>query len=259
MEQVDEDLAEPLLVAADRRDRRRHVDHEGDALAVGEQPQPLGRFGRDLAEVEQVEDAERAAALDPRQVEQLVDHLDEVAVSTSILPIRSRIRGGTASPAASASRVSVSASRLTVVSGVRSSCDRLSMNSARICWRRRSSETSSITIHRPPLGARRARSTSFGPSAPATRDLAGRRPDLEGRVGDGLDLGVEEGLDERPAEERPGRRPSSAWAAALAPTIRDPSSTVRTPWLERIDECVAILRVAGSAGLELFGPGRAGR
>ena len=54
-------------------------------------------------------------------------------VSTSILAIRSRIFGGIAFPAASASRLSVSASSPTVVSGVRSSCDRLSMNSARIC------------------------------------------------------------------------------------------------------------------------------
>ena len=81
--------------------------------------------------------------------------------------MRSFILAGMASPAASASRVSVSARRLTVVSGVRSSWDRLSMNSARICWRRRSSVTSSRTSHTPP-GDRRDRTTRVGPSASAT-------------------------------------------------------------------------------------------
>ncbi len=54
------------------------------------------------------------------------------------------------------------------MSGVRSSCDRLSMNSVRICWRRRSSETSSSTSQTVPAGIRRPRIDSFGPSAPAT-------------------------------------------------------------------------------------------
>ena len=93
-------------------------------------------------------------------------------VSTSILPIRSRILAGTRGARRSASRASVSASRLTVVSGVRSSCERLSMNSARICWRRRSSETSSRTTQTPPAGERRARTTRTGPSWPRS----GTRP-----------------------------------------------------------------------------------
>jgi hypothetical protein len=59
-------------------------------------------------------------------------------VSTSIFAIRSRILGGTALAAASASRARVSASRLTVDSGVRSSWERVCRrNSVRICWSRR--------------------------------------------------------------------------------------------------------------------------
>ena len=55
------------------------LDPQGHALPIGEQPQPLGRVGRDLAEIEDLEGAERAPALDARQVEQLVDHLDEMS------------------------------------------------------------------------------------------------------------------------------------------------------------------------------------
>ena len=123
-------------------------------------------------------------------------------VSSSILPIRSRILAGTASPAASASRVSVSARRLTVVSGVRSSCERLSMNSVRICWSRRSSETSSRTSQAPPDGLRRARSGQPRSVGAAEADLADRRPGGERRSRERLDAGVEERLDEGPPHER---------------------------------------------------------
>ena len=91
---------------------------------------------------------ELAAALDPREVEQLVDHLDEVAGLD--LDLRDPLAHPRRDVADfSASRASVSASRLTVLSGVRSSWLRLSMNSDRICWRRRSSVTSSSTTRRP--------------------------------------------------------------------------------------------------------------
>ena len=109
-------------------------------------------------------------------------------VSTSTLAIRSRIRAGTASPAASASRLRVSARRLTVVNGVRSSCDRLSMNSVRIRCRRRSSDTSSR--HEPDAGrrgARRARTTRVGPSASASLASAVARALVACRPGQPLD------------------------------------------------------------------------
>ena len=158
VEEVDDDLAEPSLVAADRRQAVRDVDDEPQALPLGEEPEPLGGLGGDPAEVDVVEQHERPAALDPGEVEQLVDHLDEMAGLD--LDLRRSGRASSAappSPAASASRASVSASRLIVESGVRSSCDRLSTNSARICWRRRSSDTSSRTTQTPLTGERRAR------------------------------------------------------------------------------------------------------
>ena len=79
MDEVDDDLAEPRLVAADRRQVVRDVDDEAQALALGEEPEPLGGLARRPAQVDVVEQDERAAALDPGEVEQLVDHLDEVA------------------------------------------------------------------------------------------------------------------------------------------------------------------------------------
>ena len=81
------------------------------------------------------------------------------------------------------------------------------MNSARIRWSRRSSDTSSITSQTPRLGDRRARTTSVGPSSRAEGQLAARLPALPGRPGDRLDGRVDEGLDRAPPDERPGRPP----------------------------------------------------
>ena len=55
-----------------------HVGPELDALALGEQPQPLDGGDGETSEIDLVEHHQRTARLDPRQVEQLLDHLDEV-------------------------------------------------------------------------------------------------------------------------------------------------------------------------------------
>ncbi len=55
------------------------IDAELDALALGEQAQPVGRGGRQAAQVDLIEEEHRPARLDPGEVEQLADHLDEVA------------------------------------------------------------------------------------------------------------------------------------------------------------------------------------
>ena len=54
------------------------------------------------------------------------------------------------------------------MSGVRNSCDRLSMNSARMRCSRRSSETSSSTSQKPAIGERRARTMSVWPGPSRT-------------------------------------------------------------------------------------------
>ena len=79
MQQVDQDLAQSLGVAADGREVRGDVHAEGHALAVGEEAKAFRRLGRQPAQIHVLERAEAAAALDPRQVQQFADHLDEVA------------------------------------------------------------------------------------------------------------------------------------------------------------------------------------
>ncbi len=78
VDEVHDDLAEPRLVTAYRRHPTRNVDDEAQPLALGEQPQPLGRVRRHSPEIDIVEQDEWPAALDPGEGEQLVDHLDEM-------------------------------------------------------------------------------------------------------------------------------------------------------------------------------------
>ena len=94
--------------------------------------------------------------------------------------------------------------------GVRSSCDRLSMNSARMRCRRRSSATSSRTSQTPRIGERRARTTSVAPVVAGhvgERHLAAGPARLARPAGDRLDAMVAERLDGRPADHRPRLAP----------------------------------------------------
>src|SRR6478752_7264407 len=52
VEEVDDDLPEAILVAADARQVLGDLNMEDDALPFGEQSQPLGRIGRDPADVD---------------------------------------------------------------------------------------------------------------------------------------------------------------------------------------------------------------
>ena len=67
--------------------------------------------------------------------------------------------------------------------------------------------------------------TRTGPSAPAERISPVADPDVEGRRARRLDGRVEEGLHDRPTDERAGRLPSSAWAGAFASRTRRPASS----------------------------------
>ena len=179
-------------------------------------------------------------------------------VSTSILAIRSRILAGIASPTASASRLRVSASRLTVVSGVRSSCDRLSMNSVRMRWSRRSSETSSRTSHTPPLGARRARMTSAGPSGPAERISPVAEPACQrvvGRAPPRPDRGTPPSPIDRPARRRGGRagrarRVGVAGSAASASRRTTPASSVSWSAWSSAERSASARCMAGTLALQ---------
>ena len=130
------------------------------------------------------------------------------------------------------------------------------MNSARICWSRRSSETSSRTSHRPPSGARRARSTSAArrPRRPRPRRSPSPRQAPPGRSISTC-VSRKASISVRP-RSAPGGWSSSVWAAALAATIREPSPTVEDALCQRLDERVAVLGVACPADLERLGPRR---
>src|SRR5215218_11415321 len=78
VDEVDEHLLEALLVSANRRHAGLDLDGNRDALPVGEQPQPLGGCLREPPEIHVVMQPQLAAALDPREIQQLAGHLDEV-------------------------------------------------------------------------------------------------------------------------------------------------------------------------------------
>ncbi len=150
-------------------------------------------------------------------------------VSTSILAIRSRIFAGIVSPTVSASRCSVSDRRLTVVSGVRSSCDRLSMNSVRMRWSRRSSETSSRTSHRPPPASRRPRTVRTGPSGPADRTSPADDPASSARRASASTAGSMNASITDRSSRAPGGWPSRTWARGLASRTCSVASRRTTP------------------------------
>src|SRR3954463_3369872 len=78
VDEVHDDLPESSRVATPARQAGRRLEPQRDALPLPEEPKTLGRGGGQTAHVEIVGHLEHAAALDPTQVEKLVDHLDEV-------------------------------------------------------------------------------------------------------------------------------------------------------------------------------------
>ena len=117
--EVHDDLPEAGGVAPHPWQARRRVEPECHPLAFREEAQALGGIRGETAHVDIVGHLQRAAALDPAEVEELVDHLDQVPGLDLDLGDALAHLGRDDSPTASASRSSVSARRLTVVSGVR--------------------------------------------------------------------------------------------------------------------------------------------
>ena len=78
VEQVDQDLAESVLVAAHRRDSVRQVQDDLEPLPLGKEFEPL-RVGPGHADqIDIVQKQLHSSALDAGQIEQLVDHLREM-------------------------------------------------------------------------------------------------------------------------------------------------------------------------------------
>ena len=79
MEQVDEDLAKAIPISPDRRDSIWQVQHDPETLPLGEEAEPFDRGADDADHVHIVQQQLRGPTFDARQVEQFVDHLDQVA------------------------------------------------------------------------------------------------------------------------------------------------------------------------------------
>ena len=149
--------------------------HEDDALALREGAQAVQRRGDERRQEDLVAADRRGRLLDARQVEQLVDHLDEVAgLDVDGGDALADARRETSSRSRSSMSISVSSRML--ASGVRSSWLRLSMNSLRMRRRRCSSVTSSSVTQAPPPAAGLARTRTLARSAAArARDRRSRR------------------------------------------------------------------------------------
>ena len=103
------------------------------------------------------------------------------------------------------------------------------MNSVRICWRRRSSETSSRTSHAPLDGARRARIARRDPSGRPMATSPIDDPEASAaRASVSTPVSRNASMSVRPIRAG-GSRSSMAWADPFAETIRSPSSTCSTP------------------------------
>ena len=207
VEEVDEDLAEPVLVAADRRQRlvdrrsrgRRPGGRRRAAAARSTRSRPRrGRAARATPSAPPLSIRDRSSSS--------LTIWTRWPVSTSILSIRSRIRGGIASPAASASRVErlgqQADRRERRPQLVRQVVDELGPDLLE------PAQLGDVLEDEPDVPAGRA--GARGPRAAGRRRR--RRPprrsptrSSSAATGDRLDLGVEERLDQRPADERAGR------------------------------------------------------
>ena len=140
-----------------------------------------------------------------------------------------------------------------MVSGVRSSCDRLSMNSVRICWRRRSSDD---VLEDEPQAARRGTAGANHEPRPVgagRTELAGGRAGPETGQGGGLDLGVEEDLDDGPSDEGPRVAPEERAGRPVRGDDAQAAVHLEDALRERIDERLAVTLPGGRFGVEPVG------
>ena len=80
MEQVEQQLTQPLRITPDRRQRSlRQLQAYLDSLAICERPQARRSGCQEWPDGDVIEMQLRGSLFDTRQVKQLVDHLDQVA------------------------------------------------------------------------------------------------------------------------------------------------------------------------------------
>ncbi len=202
VEQVDQDLSEPVLVPVDCRQWRAHVGRQGHPLALGEQAQPPdGRRGQ-RTEVDRLERSQRSPTLDAGQVEQLADHLDEMpGLDLDVVdPFAHPPRDGITR------RLRFASERLGQQADggergaelVRQVVDELGPDLLEAPQLRDVLEHEPDGPRRHPASAdRQLRTVGAGDGHLAGGGARRTRPDR-----DGLDPGVEEDLDQRPADQR---------------------------------------------------------
>ena len=205
VEQVDEHLPKACLVAPSAWQPLRDVDAQRHALPLGKEAQPFGRGRCQPSEIEIVDEREACAALDPREIHDLADHLDEVAgLDLDLGDPVAHLRGDRL-----AGRVCVAAEGLGQQPDrrqrrpqlVRQVVDELGPDLLK------PAELADVREHEPYAargrtpGADEQRRTVGAAQA----DLAGGVALLECRPGERLDLRIEEHLQEVQAQQRPWR------------------------------------------------------
>ena len=229
VDEVDEDLTEARIVGTDRRDARlRRPPASVTAL------RSANRRSRstDASASRPYVDVLRQGRAVPRPR----SARGRAARSPSARGGPSRPRSWRSAPASAparrsraASRASVSARRLTVDRGVRSSWLRLSMNSERICWRRRSSVASS-RMTRTPVGWGRCTWTTRirGSPSPTRSSPVAEPPTGTPSISSSARGSRKASMTVGPGR-RPGFAPRRACARSLARSIRRAASRRRTP------------------------------
>ena len=250
VEEVDEDLGEPRLVAADRRQLAGDVDPQRDALPVGEESQALGRFGRDLAHVDEVDRPDRPAALDPRQVQQLADHLDQVAGLDLDLadPIAHLGRNG------AAGGLGLAGQRLGQQADRR---ERRPQLMGQVVDELRpdlleATQLGDVLQDQPRAAGRRSLRPNEQPAAVGlgSADLSGRRTLVDRAADDRLDLGVEEGLDHGPPDQRALRPLEERVRRAVRPDDAESAIDRDHALGQRLDQQVVVVAIGRELVLE---------
>ena len=205
VEQIDEHLPKACLVAPGARQPVRDVDAQRHALPLREEAQPFGRGRCQPAEIEVVDEREARAALDPREIHDLADHLDEVAGLDLDLgdPVahlrRDRLAGRVGVAAEGLGQQADSRQRRPQL--VRQVVDELGPDLLK------PAELADVREHEPHAARRRTPGADEQRRAvgAAQADLAGRVALVEGRPGERLDLRIEEHLQEVEAQQHPWR------------------------------------------------------
>ena len=239
------------------RHRRRDVHAQRHALAVGEQAQALGRLDRGARQIDVLERPEAAAALDPGQVQQLADHLDEVAGLDLDLadPVAHLGRQGVAHLVGLAGQGlgQQADGRERRAQLVRQVVDELGPDALEPAELRdvgQEQRRAAARARRSPgsrASARRRRRSATSPTASPVDDRL---------VRDRLGRRVQEDLDEAPADEVPGGSAGQGVGGRIGPQDVQVRADIEEPLVQRVGQGVARLATLRGGALQRGGRAR---